>query len=238
MKNKIDPVSHVGETHGIYTLVDVLDEKNKYGQYIYKGVCNICGYVKFSHYGDFSGSKSIVTVCKHVDASGRYTNPTSWGNKRIRHIFQGMKNRCYRQNDKDYKHYGGKGICICDEWLDDPSLFEEWAVNNGYQDDLTIDRIDEDQGYCQDNCRWVTISDNAKYNSTTSMIEVNGEVHSGHDWARILGLGQNRINTYVRQYGLDNTKKFIELYRNNPTLKPKGKQSYYDLYMQGNDISV
>lgn len=62
----IDPRCHVGETHGIYTLVDVLDEKDKYGHWIYKGVCNVCGREKFSHYGGFSGPKSIVTVCTHV----------------------------------------------------------------------------------------------------------------------------------------------------------------------------
>ena len=62
----IDPRCHVGETHGIYTLVDVLDEKDKYGHWIYKGICNVCGREKCSHYGDFSGPKSMTTVCTHI----------------------------------------------------------------------------------------------------------------------------------------------------------------------------
>lgn len=234
MSNNFDPKCHVGETHGVYTIVDVLDEKDKYGHYIYKGICNECGRVKFSHYGDFSGSKSMATTCNHLDANGNYITQTKWGNKRIGKIFAGMKRRCYDTDDKSYKWYGGKGIKICKEWLNSPKLFEEWSLTNGYADNLTIDRFNEDKDYSPDNCRWITGEDNAKYKSTTSLIEVDGEVHTGQDWSRALGFSQNIINTYIRKYGLENTTEFIKKYKNNPKLKPKRNQSYYDLYMNNN----
>lgn len=234
----IDPKSHIGEIHGIYQIVDVLDEKDKYNHWIYKGICSKCGHEKFSHYGSFSGPKSMTTVCTHIGINGKYIEQIQWKNQKIRIIFNGMKSRCYNQNDKSYRWYGDKGIKICDEWMNNPKSFEDWALLNGYADGLTIDRINEDKNYCPENCRWVTYSDNTKYKSTTSLIDVDGEIHSGKDWARILGLGINIINRYVRTYGLDNTIEFIKRFMNNPKLELKKGKSYYELYMNNNTMSI
>lgn len=87
------------------------------------------------------------------------------------------------------------------------------------------------KNYCPGNCRWIPLIDNSKYKSSTSLINVDGEVHTGREWASLLGFGVNQINKYIREYGLDNTIEFIQRRLNNPELKPKAKQSYYDLYM-------
>lgn len=231
MSNNFNPRIHIGETHGVYTIVDMLPNKDKYGHYIYKGICNECGYERFSHYGGFSGEKSITRICNHLYINGNFIKNTVWDNKRIGSIFRGIKARCYNLNNKAYRWYGAKGIEVCDEWLKNPKLFEEWSVNNGYSDELTIDRIDENKDYCPENCRWVTNVNNAKYKSTTSLIEVDNETHTGKEWANVLGFGVNVINTYIRKYGIENVIEFIRRFKKNPTLKPKNRQSYYDLYM-------
>ena len=225
--------NHVGETYGIYTLIEFLNEKDKYGHYLYKGKCKICGYEIIKPFNHFSAPSAITNNCKHLDRNGNYYNfnKYNWSNERIGSIFNGIKNRCYNKNNKSYKWYGEKGVKVCKEWIDNPKLFENWALSNGYKDNLTIDRIDENKDYCPENCRWVTNINNAKYKSTTSLIEVDGETHTGKDWAKILGFGPNLINNYIRKYGLENTIKFIKKYQANPTLEPKGNQSYYDLYM-------
>ena len=146
-------------------------------------------------------------------------------------IFNNIKHRCYDENDKSYRWYGAKGIKVSKQWLDEPSSFELWALESGYKKGLTIDRIDENKGYCPENCRWVTNQENAKYKSTTNLIKANEELHTGREWSNILNFGVNVINKYVRKYGKENTEKFIEKYLENPGMKPSGRKSYYELYM-------
>ena len=220
--------NYIGQTIGVFTIVEHMNYKDTDGHALYRGICNQCGFERITRLYDLKHT----TKCTHIRIDGKVAHTkTNWDNDRIARIFHGMKERCYNQQNKSYRWYGAKGIKICDEWMDNPKLFEEWAIANGYSDSLTIDRIESSKDYSPDNCRWITQINNAKYKSTTSVISVNGVVHSGKDWSRITGIGLNTINKYVRRYGLDNTISFIEKYIKNPGLKPKSNQSYYDLYM-------
>lgn len=224
--------NHIGEIVGIYTITGQALKKDTDGHALYKGICNICGFERIARYHDLKMS----TECSHTRIDGKVAfNRTGWNNRRIQEIFYGMRQRCYNKNNKNYKWYGAKGIKICDNWMDNPTLFEEWALQNGYQDNLTIDRIDEKKDYAPDNCRWITDVQNTKYKSTTSLICVDEEKHTGREWSKILGFGINTINKYIKKYGKENTVEFIRRYKTNPNLwlNSKGK-NIYNIYMTNN----
>ena len=92
----------------------------------------------------------------------------------IYHSWQNMKQRCLNPKHHKYARYGGRGIKVCDEWLD-ISGFYSWAVNNGWKEGLSIDRVDNDGNYCPENCRWISVSENSKNKSTTKISDVEAE---------------------------------------------------------------
>lgn len=221
------PEDRIGKQYGDLKIIGI--DRTKKGR-VYWCRCEVCG--QESNYS--LGELKEVHKCNHVSRYGKYINWNMvWKNKRLGAIFRGMKRRCYSKNDKEYRFYGEKGIDICYEWLDDPHQFEDWALSHGYADDLTIDRIDSGKGYSPDNCRWISQQDNSRYKSTTSLIDVDGESHTGRDWAGILGLGCNMINKYIRKHGVENTTEFIRRYRKNPELRDQYpvQKSLYSTYM-------
>lgn len=223
------PEERVGQVYGIYKVIG-LDRSVKGSNKIYKCKCVYCGMEAIHSFVEMNKAQ----ICIHTNRNGQYKDfSVKWKNGRLRHILSGMMDRCFNENNKSYRWYGAKGIKVCDNWVNNPISFEEWAINNSYDDSLTIDRIDENGDYCPENCRWVSNKDNAKYKSTTNIIIVDDESHTGQDWAKLLGFGINTINTYIRKYGLDDTVEFIKIYRDNPELakKRKGRESLFDLYM-------
>ena len=80
---------------------------------------------------------------------------------RLYGIWCGMKRRCNNPKCESYKYYGERGITVCDEWKNDFAAFRDWAMANGYDDTLTIDRIDNDGDYCPENCQFITKSENS-----------------------------------------------------------------------------
>lgn len=78
---------------------------------------------------------------------------------RLYRIWLNMKNRCSNPKYRQYDSYGGRGISVCKEWSEDFTAFRDWALKNGYKDDLTVDRINNDEGYKPENCRWATMKE-------------------------------------------------------------------------------
>lgn len=108
----------------------------------------------------------------------------------INRAYTNMKTRCYNPNYYLFKHYGGKGITICDEWIgkDGFENFYKWSMQNGYKPSLSIDRIDNSKGYSPDNCRWVTMKEQQNNRTNNRLITANGETHTMAEWAEISGI--------------------------------------------------
>ena len=112
---------------------------------------------------------------------------------RLYEIWCGMKKRCYNIKDKRYEKYGGRGIAVCDEWKDSFCAFREWATESGYQDSLTIDRIDVNGNYCPENCRWATVAQQQRNTTRNRYITAFGETRTMAEWAELSGIRQDVI---------------------------------------------
>lgn len=112
---------------------------------------------------------------------------------RIDNIYKAMKARCYNPNTMLYSRYGWRGIRMCDEWLSDKQNFFDWAFSHGYNDELTIDRIDNDKGYDPSNCRWTTRKVQANNTSRNHYITFDGETHTLTEWSEITGIKRKTL---------------------------------------------
>lgn len=107
---------------------------------------------------------------------------------RIHKIWHGIKQRCLNKNNSRYYRYGALGIKVCDEWKNDFCCFYEWAIKNGYKDNLSIDRIDNKGNYCPENCRWTTQKEQLRNYSKNRMITYKGETMCLTDMAKKYGI--------------------------------------------------
>ena len=105
---------------------------------------------------------------------------------------------CGNPNNTAFARYGGRGIKVCQEWASDFKNFYDWAIANGYQENLQIDRIDNDGDYTPENCRWTTAAVNLNHTSRSVEIELDGQIHTVSEWARITGIKERTIHNRMR----------------------------------------
>ena len=115
------------------------------------------------------------------------------GDERLYTIWSGMKSRCSNPKSTCYDRYGGRGITVCDDWNSDFVAFREWAWANGYNDELSIDRIDNDGNYEPSNCRWATREVQANNTSTNHQITINDTTKTIAEWSRFVGTLERTI---------------------------------------------
>lgn len=112
---------------------------------------------------------------------------------RLYGVWRTMKSRCFNPNNKKYKNYGGRGITVYDEWANDFQAFSIWAMANGYQEGLSIDRIDNDRGYYPDNCRFTDMKTQCNNMRRTPRIVVNGVQYTAKELSEATGIGYRTI---------------------------------------------
>lgn len=122
----------------------------------------------------------------------------SMSNSKLYDVYISMKGRCYNPNWCNYKNYGGRGIKVCKEWKSSFIPFYTWAINNGYKEGLSIDRIDNNGNYEPSNCRWVSQKDQSNNTSRNRYLTYNGETLTPAQWAEKLGIPVSRIRRRIK----------------------------------------
>lgn len=142
------------------------------------------------------GLSSSCGCFRRDELSNRKTHGGT--DSRMYRVWCAIKARCLNKNTVAYKDYGARGITICDDWKSSYESFRDWALCNGYQEKLSIDRIDNNQGYSPENCRWVDAKAQANNRRSNRIYEIDGETHNLTEWANLRGVNPKTL--YSRMY--------------------------------------
>lgn len=185
---------------------------SKYGNALWKCKCD-CGSEHIVSSPKLIQGKTKSCGCLALDIRSKLlsTHGLTKGGKKPRTfiIWNGMKARCLNQRNISYSSYGGRGIKICDEWLEFEN-FHNWALNNGYKKGLTIDRIDNNGNYEPSNCRWISSVNNKKDQRKTMFITANGITDSLSGWSKRVHITRSTLTNVLKEDGMDAAVKFLE----------------------------
>ena len=171
--------------------------KNKYNNNVWICKCDcgeeitvashslLCGNTKSC--GCLQKEKATKTLMSFHKTHGLSRDST--GKKtRLFRIWCGIKTRCLNPNVVEYPRYGGRGISICSEWINNYKTFYDWAISHGYSDQLTIERIDTNGNYEPNNCKWSTSKEQANNRRNNTLVRYNGKTNTLSQWAELYGM--------------------------------------------------
>lgn len=160
---------------------------NKNGRSLWLCQCK-CGNQKIIIGSELKRGKTKSCGCMNKTINGLYKS-------RIYRIHHLMLCRCYTKSTTNYLDYGGRGIAVCDEWRGKNGFlnFYEWSIKNGYNDNLTLDRINNNGDYEPSNCRWATRKTQSNNTRRNHIIEFNGKSLTISQWSKITGINQNTL---------------------------------------------
>ena len=201
-KNCGSPIhmEYIGKKYGSLTVLPKWERRGNRIYFLCKCDCGVEKYIAIHHLIE---GKSSSCGCKRRQMTIDRNTKHNLSNTRLFNIWEGMKSRC---NDKNNKDYGGRGITVCIEWSENFESFYEWSMSNGYAENLSIDRIDNDGPYAPWNCRWVTQKIQANNTRTNIYIDYKGErLTLKQIWDKYANnnISYSRFQTRYRKLGWD-----------------------------------
>jgi hypothetical protein len=145
------------------------------------------------------GCDRALTVISKREKGIKRVNTHGLTDTKIYTIWSAMKRRCLNPNACNYKNYGGRGIEVCEEWIHDFKSFYDWSMINGYAQNLSIDRIDTNQGYSPLNCRWITLIEQASNKRSNRYITYNEITETLAGWSRITGIDSRVLGSRLKK---------------------------------------
>lgn len=198
-RGKYNNPKWIGKRFGRLTIIEPVHvvKKNGSKQWFWKVKCN-CGTEKVVLPNDLISGHSASCGCLRREGA-RLPTYHKESHTHLHNIWCGMNSRC-NPDHKYSERYGKRGITVCDEWSD-YTKFAEWARANGYEDGLTIERIDVDGNYCPENCTWIPLAKQARNRSTTHWVEYQGEKMSLAEAAERAGLPYKQVHYRIKRRG-------------------------------------
>lgn len=178
-----------GERFGRWAVISHFDQ-DKWGHHRWLCRCD-CGNEKVLYGTELTSGRTTSCGCYFLEWNSERHRKHGDCHKRLYRTWSSMRKRCRCETCDAFKRYGGRGITICKDW-EEYSKFKQWAISNGYQDDLTIERIDVNGNYCPENCKWIPFKEQAKNRTTTVWYKGKNQA----EWARELNVTASNLGMY------------------------------------------
>lgn len=216
----------IGDKYGRLTVIKEVEKRLFNGKpHIRQFLCKCdCGAETVARISKLLRGKNPTCGCQY----GYHLTKHGESRSRLYKIWQGMRNRCQYAKHAEYVNYGLRGIKVCDEWQTyEP--FRDWAKENGYQEDLTIDRIDVNGNYEPNNCRWITNNEQQLNRRDSIYITYKGETKHLFEWSEEYGIKPHVLMMRYKKYGVSD-----EIFSKEPFTKTnRNKSQIIKLYNEG-----
>lgn len=194
-KSSVEDDDIVGKRFGKLTVLEYAG-KDKHRCKLFRCVCD-CGKETITRKSRIIDGTVKSCGCMSSDVWSKMTYKHGYARhgeyNRLYAIWSHMIDRCHNPKNPSYRNYGKRGITVCDEWKNDVNSFMEWANKNGYSDNLSIDRIDNNKGYSPDNCRWADRETQGNNKRNNIVLEYHGERKTITQWSKIIGISRGTL---------------------------------------------
>lgn len=183
----------IGDKYGRLTCISK-ETNGKKNNYLFKCECGNTKYI-----AAYNVRKGNTKSCGCLSKERPHHLTHGISHTRLDKCYKSMISRCYRKTDDAYIDYGARGITVCEEWRLDRTKFFAWALKNGYEEHLTIDRIDVNGNYEPNNCRWATYREQGNNKRNNVIIEYEGKRYTVAEYSRLKGISYNKAYRMVRR---------------------------------------
>jgi hypothetical protein len=183
--------------YGRLAILKILPERNS-GHIMAACLCD-CGNEVTVSLSSLRAGRTKSCGCYRKEVTYNTWSTHGLCKTRLYSIWTDIKRRCYNSANKRYNCYGGRGISVCDEWLNDFPAFYDWANQSGYAAGLTIDRIDVNGNYEPANCRWATWKQQANNTTRNHMLTYKGETLTLSQWEERTGLNRDLLKDRINK---------------------------------------
>lgn len=201
-------VVNIGDCFGYLTVISEC-EKDKYSHKRYLCKC-ICGNETIVLKYQLTSGKTRSCGCLQKNIAKEIHTKHGLCYTSLYTVWKGIVQRCVNKSCDSYKNYGGRGITICDEWKNDFQTFYDWAISNGYKKGLEIERIDNNNGYFPQNCRFATHLEQANNKRNNIKISYLGRTLTVAQWARALNKDDKKIRQRIMKLKWSGEKALSE----------------------------
>jgi hypothetical protein len=167
-------------------------KNNKHGNAMWLCLCD-CGNKTIVCGCNLRAGTTQSCGCLHTELSQKRFTTHGLSKTRLYNIWSKMLERCYNKKNSSFYLYGARGIEICEEWKNDFKTFYDWAMLNGYSDELSIDRINVNGNYEPSNCRWASDKEQANNRRTNCLVTHNGKTQTLTQWCEEIGINVRSV---------------------------------------------